>query len=312
MKKRSLGSTDIEVSEITLGTWGLAAESYGPVTDEVFEATVKAALEEGVTTFDMAPLWGDGRGEKLVGRVVGAKRDEVVYVTRAGAVVDGGELKRRFDRESLVKDCEGSLERLGTDRIDVWLLHMPFEDVYEQEEWKKAIEELKTAGKIRAWGVAVTDDDQARLAMGAGAQALCLPYNILHGDVLHDLAGDIATAKCGVLARSPLLHGILSGRWFEDRRFVEGDHRRDRWTAESLRERIRHVNMLRFLVHDQVRNMVSASIRFVLSNSVVSTAVSGARNVSQIEEVARSADGPPYLAESDMMRLPQVLASANA
>src|SRR3990170_745976 len=137
------------------------------------------AIDVGVRSFDMAPLWGDGHGERVVGRVAGPRRADVRYVTRGGIVRVGGELVRRYDPESLERDLEGSLERLGTDRIDVWLLHDPPEDVLRRDDWRELVERWKTAGKILAWGASIGDQDRARMALAAGAGAPCMGYNPL-------------------------------------------------------------------------------------------------------------------------------------
>lgn len=310
MHSRTLGRTEVRLSEISLGTWGLASDAYGPPDEKRFESVVKRALDEGVTTFDCAPLWGDGSSERVVGRVTSDRRDEVQYVTRCGAVLSDGVLEHRFDPESITSDCEASLERLGTDRIDVLLLHNPPEEVLRQEEWRQALESLVEKGKIRAWGISVGDAEQARLAIGAGAQCICLVYNLLLGDDLHDLAGEISVAGCGVLVRSPLAYGLLSGRWSPERRFPPGDHRRDRWSPQALRARVQQVGSLRYLVHGKVASLSAAAIRFVLANAVVTTAVVGARTEAQIGAAAACSDGPPYLPDEDLIKLPEVLGAS--
>lgn len=307
MHHRTLGKTDLRLSEVSLGTWGVATDAYGPRGPKQFESVVERALTEGITTFDLAPAWGDGESERVVGRLTRERRDEVQYVTRCGTHAGPEGLEQRFEPEALVKDCEASLERLGTDRIDVLLLHNPTAEVLRKEEWRRTMEDLKKDGKIRAWGVSAGDGDAARMAIAAGAECVCVVYNVLLGDDLHDLTGEISVAGCGVLARSPLAYGLLSGRWSPERRFAEGDHRRDRWSPEALRARVQQVQQLRFLVHGRVPSLASAAIRYVLANSVVTTAVVGARTQAQATTAARCADGPPYLPDDDLVRLPQVL-----
>ncbi len=309
MDTRTLERTDVRISEVTLGTWGLASGAYAPTEEGHVERLVSRAIDVGVRAFDMAPLWGDGHGERVVGRVAGPRRAEVRYVTRGGIARVDGEIVRRYDPESLERDVAGSLERLGTDRIDVWLLHDPPEEVLRRDDWREAVERWKKSGKILAWGVSVGDQDRARMALAAGADVLCMVYNLLESDDVHDLASEIAVAGASVLARSPLAYGLLSGTWHEEMRFPALDHRARRWTAEEMRARVRRVSQLRFLVKGEVTSLASAAIRYVLSNHVVASAITGARTVPQLEEIARAADGPPFLPEHDLTRLGTVFRS---
>lgn len=311
MRERTLARSGIRVSELSLGTWGLGAQSYGPVSEEDARAVLVAARDAGVTTFDMAPLWGDGRAERLVAESVGARRDELVYVTRGGAARLYGGVRHRFDPLSLQQDCELSLRRLGTDRIDLWLLHAPPSSIWERDEWQRAVERLQTSGKIRAWGAAVATAEAARPAIAAGAHALCLPYNILASDALSEVADQCRQAGCGVLACSPLAYGLLAAKWPNDHEFAAGDHRADRWAAEALRERIRQANMLRFLLHDGVDTLASAAFRYALSNDTVTSVVMGPRNSTQLADPVRASEqGPPFLPDEDLARIPQVLAAS--
>jgi aryl-alcohol dehydrogenase-like predicted oxidoreductase len=303
MQTRSLGRTDLRLSEISLGTWGLAEQSYGKVTPERFDATVEKALEVGVTTFDLSPLWGDGEGERRVGRVLAEARADAVVITRGGARRRDGELRQTFGVADLVADCDGSLARLGREQIDLWLLHNPGDVTLRKDEWRAAVERLEEEGKIRYWGVSVGDVDEARLAIGAGAHAICLTHNLLRPGDLDDLADDLSEAGCGVLARSPLMYGMLAGHWAADRLFAEDDHRAHRWNQVAFAERIRQVNELRFLVGAEHPDLATAALRFVLSDDRVSTAIVGARTPYQIEAAAEAASGPPYLSDTDRARL---------
>lgn len=306
MKTRSLGRTDLRLSEITLGTWGLAEQTYGPVAPIQFEETVQTAIDQGVTTFDLAPLWGEGEGERRVGRIVSEAKIDAVFVTRGGARRLDGRLQRGFSTAELVADCEGSLGRLGREQIDLWLLHNPGADVLRDEPWREAVERLEEDGKIRAWGATVGDADEARLALDAGARALCVPHNLLSPGILDELAGDVEAAGCGVLARSPLMYGMLAGRWDADRRFGFHDHRSKRWGPTAFAERIRQVDELRFLVGDHHPDLTTAALRFVLTHNAVTTVIAGARAPSQIAAACKAADGPPYLTEHEMIRLAKI------
>src|SRR5690606_30242468 len=126
MESRSLGRTDLVLSEITLGTWGLAEQSYGKVPPERFEAVLRSAIDAGVTSFDVAPLWGDGEAERKVGRALAEARiDEPVVITRGGVERVDGKLRQSFASDDLVRGCEASLERLGRETVELFLLHNP-------------------------------------------------------------------------------------------------------------------------------------------------------------------------------------------
>jgi aryl-alcohol dehydrogenase-like predicted oxidoreductase len=111
-----------------------------------------------------------------------------------------------------------------------------------------------------------------------------------------------------VLARSTLAHGLLVGHWSAQRDFGPGDHRADRWTVPELERRVEQLAALRFLIHGDVMTLRAAAVRFVLANSIVSSAVLGPRSVAQLEEIVREVgSGPVYLRDPDLARLPHAL-----
>jgi len=307
METRVLGRTDVRLTEIALGTWGLTTGSYGRVDAARVEATVQRALDSGVRTFDVSPLWGES--EAIVGRRAKGLRDECTYITRAGIEPSAAGAKVRFDRAALVRDCEASLVRLGTDRIDVLLMHQPSEQALRGDAMRDAAEELLRDGKIRAWGASVGSAVEARLAIAAGAHALCLVHNVLSSDLLDDLLTDIAVAGVGVLAHTPLAYGLLAGTFSIHETFAADDHRSRRWDAETLLRRLAAVGQLGFLVHGAVRTPAEAALRFVLANGMVTSCVVGARSPAQATSAAAASAGAPYLPEDELVRIPQVLAA---
>jgi aryl-alcohol dehydrogenase-like predicted oxidoreductase len=311
MKTRDIGTTGVALSEVSLGTWGLSEPVYGAIDLDRSVTLCERAIDLGVRTFDMAPLWGDGEGERVVARAVGSRRDLVRYVTRAGVRREAGKLVRGYAPSDLEAALTGSLERLATDRIDVWLLHDPPEAVLRSSDWKDAVLAHKREGRVRAWGVSVSDVDRARLAMAQGAEVVCLPYNLLESDDVHDLGAELSLARVGLLARSPLAYGLLSDTWHETMLFPETDHRARRFGPRLTREYVRTIRELRFLVHDDVSSFAAAALRYVLASNLVTSAIVGARTVAQLEELAAAAVGPPYLSEADLSRIPQVLAAAS-
>jgi aryl-alcohol dehydrogenase-like predicted oxidoreductase len=303
MQERTLGRTDVRLTEIALGTWGLASGAYGEVTPSDFEVVVRQAWDHGVRTFDVAPLWGDGESERRVAAALGAeKMEEATIVGRAGQRHAKGTIVSSFEPQAILEDVEGSLERLGREHLDVLMLHDPPMEVLRGEPFRKAVDHLVATGKVRAWGVGVGGTDEARLALKLGASALGIVHHLLAPQQLQDLASSIKDFGCGILVRSPLSYGLLAGRWTKETTFPKGDHRSRRWSKEAFAQRIEHVESLRFLVRGDVPDLASAALRFVLASPFVTSAAVGARTGDQIASAAAASVEPPYLPAEDVVR----------
>ncbi len=206
---------------------------------------------------------------------------------------------------------ERSRKRLRRDVLDVYLLHNPSADALVGGEAVETMEGLVLAKKIAHWGVSAGDEVVARTAIERGAEVIELAYNLVHSIDLHRVAGDVMVSGAGVLARSTLAHGMLSGGWAKDREFDEGDHRRDRWTRLELEARLEQLDKLQFLTSGDVKTLRAAAVRFALANTLVSSAVLGPRSVAQAEELVReTGGGPRYLPDEALLKLPRVLAKA--
>jgi aryl-alcohol dehydrogenase-like predicted oxidoreductase len=133
-------------------------------------------------------------------------------------------------------------------------------------------------------------------------------YNLIQCVDLHRVAGDVMVSGVGVLARSVLDYGLLSGFWSKERTFSEGDHRTTRWTKLELEHRVEQVDALRFLVKGDVKTLRAAAVRFVLANTLVSSAILGPRTVEQAEQLVREVGGGPrYLPDEALASLPRTL-----
>jgi aryl-alcohol dehydrogenase-like predicted oxidoreductase len=307
VRKRPLGKTGLMASELALGTWGLSGDAYGKVDEAEAEATVKRALDVGVTTFDTADAYGAGKMEALLGRVL-PKNDDIVLVTKVGIDRTTDPPQRRFDAAHIEKAAAASRKRTKREALDVLLLHNPAPDTLHEGDAVPTLVAMKEKGLIRHWGVSVGDIDVARVAMEKGAEVLEIAYNLFHALDLHRLAGDIMVGQVGVLARSVLSHGLLHGMWSKARSFEAGDHRKERWTAPELEIRVGQLDAIRYLVKGDVRTMRAAAVRFVLANHLVSAAVLGPKSAPQLEALVReTGSGPTYLSDSDLSALPRAL-----
>ena len=310
MRKRSLGKTGLYVSEMGIGTWGLSGDAYGPVDEKDAERVVRRCLEMGMTLVDTADAYGAGRMEALLGRILKTRRD-VVVVTKGGTDRTTDPPRKHFDADYLKESVGRSLKRLGRDRIDVYLLHNPSMDALAAGDCAATMEAIKKKGDVAHWGVSAGSDEIARTAIDKGAEVIELAYSLVQCAELHRIAGDVMVSGVGVLARSVLDYGLLSGEWAKDREFPESDHRSGRWTKLELGRRTEQLEAMRYLVRGDVRTLRAAAVRFVLANTLVSSAVLGPRTVEQAEQLVREVGGGPrYLPDEAIVSLPRALSKA--
>lgn len=307
MRKRALGNTGVDVSEMSLGTWGLSGDGYGAVVEAEVDRVIDSAISHGVTLFETADVYGKGAMEKKLGERL--PKGTVMVVTKVGTDLSTKPGRKRFDPGFLEESMDRSVERLKRP-IDIVLMHNPTIAAINKGEACAFLREQKNVGKVRLWGVSAGSVDVARAAIGKGAEVIELAYNLtLPGD-LHALAAELSEKGTGVLARSVLAYGLLAGHWTADREFYPGDHRAERWTREELRVRVSQLEGLREVASKNVLTLRASALRFVLANELVGSAVLGPRSVAQLEQLLREAgSGPPYLRDTMLAELSTKLES---
>jgi aryl-alcohol dehydrogenase-like predicted oxidoreductase len=302
LKFRTLGRTDLQVSEIGLGTWSFASKAYGTVAQSDAVAVVQRALDGGINLFDTAPLYGssdeDGISERILGGALGSRRDEVLISTKFGRA---SSLRgTAFTADGVRSSVEASLERLSTDRIDILFFHSPFgPDEIADDVWG-ALTELKSAGKVRCIGHSISrfSDTQAMARAWFAERKIDLVqvvYSLMNRES-SGLIHDIGSEGAGVFARESLANGFLSGAITSETAFPDNNLNK-RYAREELAERVAYVDSLRFLVRDEVSTLPQAALRWVLDNPDVSLVLSGARNVSELEDVLGVPDLAPFSAD---------------
>ncbi|HTA90280.1 MAG TPA: aldo/keto reductase [Polyangiaceae bacterium] len=311
MRKRPLGNTGLSVSELGLGTWGLSGDGYAPVADSEQDSVIDRARALGVTLFETADSYGKGAMEKKLGeRLSDDKDNPVVIVTKLGTNREATPARKSFATAFIRESFARSQERLKREVLDVVLLHNPSERSLLRGEASGVLEEMKTTGALRAWGVSVGSTATAREAIKQGAQVLELAYNAFHSRTLRELDTEIREKGLAVLARSVLAHGLLCGQWPTNKEFASGDHRAERWTSDDLKRRISQLNALRPCVAGSVTSLRAAALRFVLANERVSSAVLGPRGALQLDQLLRDAGKePPYLSPESLSALDLRLAN---
>ena len=221
MQYRELGKTGIKVSAIGFGGWAIGGPSeasgtplgWGRTTDEDSLAAIRRARDLGVTFFDTADSYGFGRSESLLGIVLSRKREDVVLATKVGVVRNStGELRKDFSKQHIFVAVDGSLKRLRSDYIDLYQVHNPTIDDLRREEIQDAMERLQDNGKIRFWGVSVSNPEEGLEVVRRGwGNTLQVLYNILNQAPAQELFPIAKEKGYGIIARVPLASGLLTG-----------------------------------------------------------------------------------------------------
>jgi aryl-alcohol dehydrogenase-like predicted oxidoreductase len=272
------------------------------------DRVIDKAITLGINVFETADVYGQGEMEKKLAERL--PKDDTIVVTKIGTDRNSTPVKKRFDPTYLRDAMQRSRDRLGRYPLDVVLLHNPPERVFTEGDTVAFMNEAIGLGLVRTWGASVGNAAVGNAAIGAGAQVIELAYNAFMAGDLHKMSTEISRTGVGVLARSVLAHGLLTGHWSADREFEEGDHRAKRWNREELTLRINQLDALRPTVRDDVPNLRAAALRFVLTNQLVSSAVLGVRSVFQLENLVRDAGAPPYLKDTAMVELAARLSAA--
>jgi len=306
MQKRALGKTGLLVGELSLGTWGLSGEGYGPA--QVPDADAKVvlrALSMGFDLFETSAAYGDGLMEERLGQML-AGRDATV-VTRWGTDSSRNPRRRDFSADFIRHQAEASLERLRRSQIPprvIALLDSPIEATVKNDEALEVLRELKKSGDIAAYGVSAGSTEVGRAALEVGIDVLSLPYNIFCVSPYRALSSTIDEKGVGLLTHSVLSYGLLSGRWSPSRQFLSTDHRHRRWPDGALRARINHLNFVRPLVSGNIEGIRSAAVLFALHESRISSVVLGPRGVAQLDQLMRDTRAePPYFSEAKLSAL---------
>ena len=289
MKYRQLGSSGITVSDIGFGAWGIGGPtdgltSYGETDDRVSLAALERALDRGVTFFDTSSVYGYGRSETLIGRAFKSVRERVVIATKAGFT--RWDAAPDFGPDAIIRSCEQSLERLQTGYVDLLQLHNPSMETIRDREAIAALERLVQQGKTRAWGLSMRSPEEALTALGEVRPA-ALQVNLNMMDARAVTSGLLDAARkagVGIIARTPLCFGFLSGAVGPGTVFPPGDHRRGWPPAQIETWRSGAERVLAAVPHPAGSTATQAALRFCLSFPAVSTVIPGMLTPAEVDE----------------------------
>ena len=295
MQYRNFGKSDLVTSAIGFGGWPMGRGSYGSFDEDEVVRAIHAGIDLGVTLFDTAAVYGAGEGEKLLGKALEGKRDQVVLVSKGGRVV--GTSERNSSRESLTQGLEDSLRRLRTDYLDLYLIHWPDESRPFSEPME-AFAEFQRQGKIRYGGVSNFSPDQMRESL-LTFPIVCnqVGYHLFDFRPEPEIFPFCQERGVGTMAYGPLAHGLLTGTMTPDTEFEADDWRRGLsafgqplFKGEDFLRNLEKVDRLKEIAADNGKTVAQLALAWVLSNPVMSVALAGTRRLAEIEENVRAAD----------------------
>ena len=322
MKYRKLGNTQLQLSAVGFGLWTVSTSWWGAEDDRQGVDLLRRAYDLGVTFFDTADTYGNGKGETMLAEALGHVRDKIVIATKFGYDFYSHQGERKGQRE-LPQDfspafvrraCEESLRRLDTDYIDLYQLHNPRMPAIESDELFETLEELKSRGKIRHYGAALGpaigwEEEGVAAMRGRSLDSLQIIHNMLEQDPGRRLLAVAAEEDVGVLVRVPHSSGLLEGKFTAETTFPPGDHRSHRprdWLIDGLKK----LERLRFL-HDPStglraggtgRTIGQAALQWLLATPDIASTLPNIYDAEQLEEFAAASDTPP-LSDDELARI---------
>ena len=307
MESRKITRLGREVSEVGLGCWQLGAD-WGTVDESDALGVLHAAADAGVTFFDTADVYGDGRSERLVGRFRAERGTDAVFVaTKMGRRLE--QLPENYVAQNFRDWNDRSRRNLGMDTLDLVQLHCPPTPVYSSDAVYDALDELVEQGRLKAYGVSVETCEEALTALARpNVASVQIILNCLRLKPLEQVLPAAVEAGAGIIARVPLASGLLSGRYTASTTFGADDHRNynrqgaafdvgETFSGVPYDVGLAAVERLRELVPEG-QTLAQFALRWILDQPGLSVVIPGARNAEQAEANTSAAALPPLPAEA--------------
>jgi aryl-alcohol dehydrogenase-like predicted oxidoreductase len=300
MEKRHIPRLERTVSVVGLGTWQLGA-GWGEVSAADAGAILDAAVAEGITFFDTADVYGDGRSEQFCGELLQRHKD-IFVATKMGRRVE--QRTENYNHANFAAWNDRSRANLGVQRLGLVQLHCPPDGVFADDAIFDALDAMVVDGRIAAYGVSVETCDQALAAIARpGVATVQIILNCFRLKPVEQVLPAAREAGVGIIARVPLASGLLSGRYDEHTTFAPDDHRNfnrrgeafdvgETFSGVPFDVGLRAVSELRDAIGTDIP-LARFALRWVIDQPGVSTVIPGARNVEQVRGNAAAAAAPP-------------------
>lgn len=309
MEYRQLGESSLNVSAITFGAWAIGGWMWGGAERRDAVTAIRASVDNGVTSIDTAPIYGQGTSEDILGEALqGVARDKVQILTKFGLTWEGTKgsfyfkskdndgkdinIHKYSGKESIIRECEDSLKRLRTDYIDLYQIHWA-DDTTPIEESFEAVLRLKEQGKIREAGVCNYNVAQMQRADAVIKLASNqVPFSMVERTIEQEMVPYCIKNKKGILAYSPLQRGILTGKIKPDHQFGEGDHRPTTkfYKPDNIARINAFLSLIKPLAESKSVSLSQLVLRWTIERPGITVALAGARNADQAIQNARAID----------------------
>ena len=301
MKTRKLGKTGFVISEIGFGSWAIGG-GWGTQDESESVKALHAALDRGVNFIDTAAGYGDGRSERIIGKVLKQRKERVFVATKTPPLPGPWpptpycKADERFPEKYIRESVEQRLRNLGTEAIDILQLHTWTRAWNRDPSPLAVLAKLKKEGKVLNYGISTPEQDQNSVVdmMRSGLiDTVQVIYNIFEQEPAAELLPVAAESDVGIIVRVAFDEGSLTGKYTKSSTFKEGDFRNDYFAGDRLARTVDRVEKIRKDIADTGLTMAQVALKFVLAHPAVSTVIPGIRNVQQAETNTAVSDLPP-------------------
>ena len=290
MEYRMLGDSDLEVSVIGFGAWGIGGFPFWSNEGDASSArAIIRSYELGINFFDTAPVYGFGHSEELLGQTLKPFRDKVIYATKCGLRWEKkslGAITKNVTRQSILEEVDQSLKRLDTDYIDLYQVHWP--DVgTPQDETMEALLKIQQQGKVKVVGVSNYSVEQMREIMRSGKIVSLQPdYSLLNRSIEKDIVLYCKENQIGIIAYSPLASGLLTGKYGKNTKFSDwrGKGIIGCFSGPQFEKNMEKVAQLKTMGKSIGKTCGQMAINWIVSQPHLTTALLGVKNEKQVEE----------------------------
>jgi aryl-alcohol dehydrogenase-like predicted oxidoreductase len=324
MEYRTLGKSDLKVSEIAFGAWAIGGWLWGGADAKDAVRAIETAVDHGMTTIDTAAVYGFGLSEQLIAKAVKGKRDKTQILTKFGMVWDVKKGKFYFSskdndgknvdiyayssRERVLADCDRSLKNLGTDYIDLYQIHWP-DATTPVSETMEALEILIKKGKIRAGAVSnYSRDLMADALKTLNIASNQVPYSMVNREIEKEIVPYCINNNIGILAYSPLQRGLLAGKIKQGHNFGDGDSRPTTvyYKEPNISRIIEFTENLRVIADDKKVTLSQLVLNWTKEQPGITCVLAGARNPRQVLDNVKAVDF--HLSDEEMKKINAMIA----